>query len=96
MQSHLTQTGGGLDVLVATDVASEGLDLQAAGVVVHYDLPWSPVRLDQRNGRIHRIGQKREQVRAIYFVPARYDARSGIVSILFASSSFCRARRSAT
>jgi len=73
---------GALDVLIATDVASEGLDLQAAGVVVHYDLPWSPVRLDQRNGRIHRIGQKRAQVRAVYFVPERRDDESGIVSIL--------------
>ncbi len=73
---------GALDVLIATDVASEGLDLQAAGVVVHYDLPWSPVRLEQRNGRIHRIGQKRAQVRAIYFVPERQDDESGIVSIL--------------
>ena len=60
---------GQLDVLVATDMASEGLNLQRAGVVIHYDLPWNPVKLDQRNGRAYRIGQTRTSVRAIYFVP---------------------------
>src|SRR4029079_6578596 len=60
---------GQLDVLVATDMASEGLNLQRAGVVIHYDLPWNPVKLDQRNGRAYRIGQTRASVRAIYFVP---------------------------
>lgn len=60
---------GRTNVLVTTDVASEGLNLQRAGVVIHYDLPWNPVKLDQRNGRAHRIGQRREQVEAIYFIP---------------------------
>jgi len=60
---------GDLDILVATDMASEGLNLQRAGVVVHYDLPWNPVKLDQRNGRAYRIGQTRASVRAIYFMP---------------------------
>jgi superfamily II DNA/RNA helicase len=45
------------------------LNLQRAGIVVHYDLPWNPVKLDQRNGRAHRIGQTRASVRAVYFVP---------------------------
>jgi superfamily II DNA or RNA helicase len=65
---------GAIDRLVATDLASEGLNLQRAGVVVHYDIPWNPVKLDQRNGRAHRIGQTRESVRAIYFVPEREGA----------------------
>ncbi len=60
---------GRIDVLVCTDLAAEGLNLQRAGVVVHYDIPWNPVKLDQRNGRAWRIGQTREFVRAIYFVP---------------------------
>lgn len=60
---------GLLDVIVATDMAAEGLNLQRAGLVVHYDLPWNPVKLDQRNGRAHRIGQTRDRVRAVYFVP---------------------------
>lgn len=67
---------GAIDRLVATDLASEGLNLQRAGVVVHYDIPWNPVKLDQRNGRAHRIGQTRETVRAIYFLP---EARSRVV-----------------
>ena len=68
---------GRLDVLVATDMASEGLNLQRAGIVIHYDLPWNPVKLDQRNGRAFRIGQTRPSVRAIYFLP-----RSGHTSIV--------------
>jgi superfamily II DNA or RNA helicase len=67
---------GTIDRLVATDLASEGLNLQRAGVVVHYDIPWNPVKLDQRNGRAHRIGQTRDSVRAIYFLP---EARSRVV-----------------
>lgn len=60
---------GAIDLLVTTDFASEGLNLQRAAVVVHYDIPWNPAKLDQRNGRAHRIGQTRERVRAIYFLP---------------------------
>jgi superfamily II DNA or RNA helicase len=60
---------GRVDTLVVTDFAAEGLNLQRAGAIVHYDLPWNPVKLDQRNGRAYRIGQKRNEVRAIYFVP---------------------------
>jgi superfamily II DNA or RNA helicase len=70
---------GAIDRLVATDLASEGLNLQRAGVVVHYDIPWNPVKLDQRNGRAYRIGQTRESVRAIYFLP---EARSRVVETI--------------
>lgn len=44
-------------VLVATDAAGEGVNLQRANLMVNYDLPWNPNRLEQRFGRIHRIGQ---------------------------------------
>ncbi len=44
-------------VLVATDAAGEGVNLQCASLMVNYDLPWNPNRLEQRFGRIHRIGQ---------------------------------------
>ena len=60
------------DILISTDVGSEGLNLQRAGVVVHYDLPWNPVKVDQRNGRAHRIGQTRRSVRAVYFLSDRH------------------------
>jgi superfamily II DNA or RNA helicase len=45
-------------VLLATDAAGEGLNLQAAHLMVNYDLPWNPNRIEQRFGRIHRIGQQ--------------------------------------
>lgn len=67
--------GGQIDVVVSTDMAAEGLNLQRAAVIVHYDIPWNPVKLDQRNGRAHRIGQKRQTVRAIYFLPRSRDTR---------------------
>lgn len=50
-------------ILIATDVISEGLNLQRlSSNIVHYELPWNPNRLEQRNGRIDRIGQKKEIV----------------------------------
>ncbi|ENS1026556.1 DEAD/DEAH box helicase, partial [Klebsiella pneumoniae] len=45
-------------ILIATDAAGEGVNLQNANLMVNYDLPWNPNRLEQRFGRIHRIGQK--------------------------------------
>lgn len=47
----------GVMVLIATDAAGEGINLQRAHLMVNYDLPWNPNRLEQRFGRIHRIGQ---------------------------------------
>lgn len=55
-QELFTQDKGTL-VLVATDAAGEGLNLQRAHLMVNYDLPWNPNRIEQRFGRIHRIGQ---------------------------------------
>nr|WP_092687536.1 helicase-related protein [Halorientalis regularis] len=50
-------------VLIATDVISEGMNLQhAANQIIHYELPWNPNRLEQRNGRIDRYGQKNDEV----------------------------------
>ncbi|WP_314645671.1 helicase-related protein [uncultured Microbacterium sp.] len=46
-----------VQILLATDAAGEGLNLQAAHLMVNYDLPWNPNRIEQRFGRIHRIGQ---------------------------------------
>ena len=47
-------------VLVATEAGGQGLNLQTASVVVNYDLPWNPMRVEQRIGRVHRLGQTRE------------------------------------
>ena len=46
-----------VSILVATDAAGEGINLQRAHLMINYDLPWNPNRLEQRFGRIHRIGQ---------------------------------------
>ena len=47
-------------VLVSTDAMNEGRNLQFCNIMVNYDLPWNPMKVEQRIGRIHRIGQKRE------------------------------------
>lgn len=66
---------GRVNVVISTDMSAEGLNLQRAGTVVHYDIPWNPVKLDQRNGRAHRIGQGRDTVKAIYFLPETRETR---------------------
>ena len=53
---------GEIRVLIGTDPASEGLNLQRLGTLINLDLPWNPSRLEQRNGRIQRIGQLRDTV----------------------------------
>lgn len=63
-------------ILVATDAAGEGLNLQRAHLVVNYDLPWNPNRIEQRFGRVHRIGQ--EEVCHMWNLVAE-DTREGQV-----------------
>lgn len=58
-----------VDTLIATDLVSEGLNLQDAEEVVHYDLPWSPLRLEQRIGRVARLGSVHRAVRSVWFAP---------------------------
>lgn len=53
---------GELKLLLGTDAASEGLNLQRLGTLINIDLPWNPTRLEQRKGRIQRIGQQRSEV----------------------------------
>ena len=57
-------------ILVATDVLSEGQNLQDCHVVVNYDLPWAIIRIIQRAGRVDRIGQKAEEILCHSFLPA--------------------------
>jgi superfamily II DNA or RNA helicase len=49
-------------LLLASEVASEGIDLQFSSLLVNYDLPWNPMRIEQRIGRIDRIGQRAERI----------------------------------
>jgi superfamily II DNA or RNA helicase len=65
-------------ILLATDAAGEGLNLQVAHLMVNYDLPWNPNRIEQRFGRIHRIGQK--QVCRLWNIVAS-NTREGAVFV---------------
>lgn len=57
-------------VLICSDAASEGLNLQTAGALINYDLPWNPARVEQRIGRIDRIGQLATELRIVNLVLA--------------------------
>ncbi|HLP62275.1 MAG TPA: helicase-related protein, partial [Candidatus Deferrimicrobium sp.] len=64
------------DILIATEAAGEGINLQFCHMMINYDIPWNPNRLEQRMGRIHRYGQQREVF--IYNLVAE-DTREGRV-----------------
>jgi|Deesub1362B_J571_1020462.scaffolds.fasta_scaffold00101_2 SNF2 family DNA or RNA helicase len=61
------------DVLIATDVASEGLNLQKANIVVNYEPPWTPIKLEQRMGRVWRMGQEKDVTIYNLFLGTRSD-----------------------
>ncbi len=64
-----------LDVLLSSEVGGEGLDLQFCDLLINYDLPWNPMRIEQRIGRIDRYGQESESVAIVNFVtPGTVDA----------------------
>jgi hypothetical protein len=56
---------GDADVLLCTDAAAEGLNFQFCGALINYDLPWNPMRVEQRIGRIDRVGQKYPKIRIV-------------------------------
>ncbi|MCD6143897.1 helicase-related protein, partial [Thermococcus sp.] len=60
-------------ILLSTDVASEGLNLQVASVLINYEAPWSPVKLEQRIGRIWRLGQEKDTVAYTVFLANDMD-----------------------
>ena len=64
---------GEAHILIATDVACEGLNLQVANVLINYDIPWTPIKLEQRLGRVYRLGQRRDVHAYILAVGARAD-----------------------
>ena len=67
---HMVTPERELRVLIATDVLSEGQNLQDCSIVVNYDLPWAIIRLIQRAGRVDRIGQTAEEILCYSFLPA--------------------------
>ena len=68
------------DVLIATDVAGAGLNLQDAGAVVNYDLPWNPVRIMQRIGRVDRLDSPHRRIAIAHLQPVQ--AHSGLAAVL--------------
>src|SRR5690606_34157603 len=75
---------GARRVLVATDCLSEGVNLQHYfDAVVHYDLAWNPTRHDQREGRVDRYGQKRDQVRVITMYGEDNGIDGKVLEVLF-------------
>ncbi len=69
------EDGDGLDLLLFSEIGCEGLDYQFCDCIVNYDLPWNPMRVEQRIGRIDRNGQKSESVAIINLItPGTVDA----------------------
>jgi len=63
------------DVLITTDVLSEGVNLHKANVVINYDLPWNPTRIMQRVGRINRVGTEFEEIYVFNFFPTQQSSQ---------------------
>jgi len=68
-------------ILIATEAAAEGVNLQFCSLVVNYDLPWNPQRIEQRIGRCHRYGQKHDVV-VINFLNERNEADRRVLELL--------------
>jgi superfamily II DNA or RNA helicase/DNA-binding XRE family transcriptional regulator len=68
---------GGARFMVCTDAAAEGINLQFCWLMINFDVPWNPARLEQRMGRIHRYGQKHDPVRIMNLVAP--STREGLV-----------------
>ena len=89
---------GYIDVIIATDVISEGQNLQDCDYLINYDIHWNPVRIIQRFGRIDRIGSKNKEIQMVNFWPditlddyidlkARVENRMKIASIVAAGDN---------
>lgn len=67
---------GEFDIVIATRVASEGLDFEFCSLIVNYDLPWNPMEVEQRIGRLDRIGQKSDKILILNFsTPGTIESR---------------------
>ncbi|MBS2969615.1 DEAD/DEAH box helicase [Metabacillus sp. KIGAM252] len=72
---------GNIQVLIATEAGGEGINLQFCNQIINYDLPWNPMRLEQRIGRIHRLGQERDV--HIYNMSTRNTVEEHILKLLY-------------
>lgn len=73
--------GGGAEIMIATEAAAEGVNLQFCALLINYDLPWNPQRVEQRIGRCHRYGQKFDVV-VINFLNTRNQADQRVLELL--------------
>ena len=73
--------GTGADIMIATEAAAEGVNLQFCALIVNYDLPWNPQRVEQRIGRCHRYGQRYDVV-VINFLNTRNQADQRVLELL--------------
>jgi len=74
---RLPHEDGGARFMICTDAAAEGINLQFCWIMVNFDVPWNPARLEQRMGRIHRYGQKHDPVQIVNLVAPK--TREGMV-----------------
>jgi len=68
-----------IDVLISTDLLSEGQNLQDSAIVVNWDLPWTIIRIIQRAGRVDRVGQEANEIRVLSFLP--HDGINRIIKL---------------
>ena len=73
--------GTGAEIMIATEAGSEGVNLQFCALIVNYDLPWNPQRIEQRIGRCHRYGQRFDVV-VINFLNTRNQADQRVLELL--------------
>lgn len=79
-EEALARFRGPIPFLISTEAGGEGRNLQFAHIVVNYDLPWNPMRVEQRIGRVHRLGQEHDVL--IYNLVARDTIESYVLEIL--------------
>lgn len=72
---------GKVQVLIATEAGGEGINLQFCNHIINYDLPWNPMRLEQRIGRVHRLGQERDV--HIYNMATKHTVEEHILKLLY-------------
>ena len=73
--------GNGADIMIATEAGAEGINLQFCALIINYDLPWNPQRIEQRIGRCHRYGQRYDVV-VINFLNTRNQADQRVLELL--------------
>lgn len=79
---HFRRTDGkGAEIMIATEAGAEGINLQFCALIINYDLPWNPQRIEQRIGRCHRYGQRYDVV-VINFLNTRNQADQRVLELL--------------